>query len=275
MATDTLSESHTSDPVPQASTTSNADDDTMMLDADPQTSAQPTTTDEASTNPKEIGAAETAPSLPGTTADTTTSGPLDSISQLIREKQDWVRSMRLQFCRRPEADASAVCVIDENGMLNQDYFRPPKGYKLLLSAENSAPKWTPADRTALIQGIHKHGIGSFREISNEFLPSWSPNELRIKTMRLIGRQNLQLYKGWKGGEEDLARELERNKEIGLRLGCWKSGVLVYDDDGKVLEAILASEKGKEVVGGGAGSAGMVGVVKSDTGSAKRRKMDTE
>lgn len=64
-----------------------------------------------------------------------------------------------------------------------------------------------------------------------------PNELRLKTMRLIGRQNLQEYKFWKGGAEEIAKEYEWNKSIGLKLGCWKSGVLVYDDSGKVADLI--------------------------------------
>lgn len=56
-------------------------------------------------------------------------------------------------------------------------------------------------------------------------------------MRLMGRQNLQEYKFWKGNENEIAKEYEWNKALGLRLGCWKTGVLVYDDDGKVAHEI--------------------------------------
>jgi hypothetical protein len=60
----------------------------------------------------------------------------------------------------------------------------------------------------------------------------------VKCIRLIGRQNLQLYRDWKGNAEDIAREYEFNKEIGLQFGAWKQGVLVYDDEGNVERALL-------------------------------------
>jgi hypothetical protein len=116
-------------------------------------------------------------------------------------------------------------------------------------------KWTEKERELLIQGIEKHGIGNFRVISEELLPEWvnlllamsssnlltvllqSANDLRIKTMRLMGRQNLQEYKGWKGTLDDIKEEYERNKRIGLACNAWKNNVLVADDDGKVAAMI--------------------------------------
>lgn len=56
-------------------------------------------------------------------------------------------------------------------------------------------------------------------------------------MRMIGRQNLQLYKDWKGNEKDIAKEFELNKAIGLKYGAWKGGTLVADDEGLVAKAI--------------------------------------
>jgi hypothetical protein len=56
-------------------------------------------------------------------------------------------------------------------------------------------------------------------------------------MRMMGRQNLQLYKDWKGNEKDIAREYELNKAIGLKYGAWKGGTLVADDEGLVAKAI--------------------------------------
>jgi len=53
----------------------------------------------------------------------------------------------------------------------------------------------------------------------------------------MGRQNLQLYKDWKGNEQDMAREFELNKAIGLKYGAWKAGTLVADDEGMVAKAI--------------------------------------
>lgn len=63
--------------------------------------------------------------------------------------------------------------------------------------------------------------------------------MRVKTIRIIGRQNLQLYKGWKGNGDAIAREYEKNKEVGLKFGTWKQGCLVYDDDGLVEQELLA------------------------------------
>lgn len=63
--------------------------------------------------------------------------------------------------------------------------------------------------------------------------------MRVKTIRIIGRQNLQLYKGWKGNGDAIAREYEKNKEVGLKFGTWKQGCLVYDDDGFVEQELLA------------------------------------
>ena len=68
--------------------------------------------------------------------------------------------------------------------------------------------------------------------------SQSTNDLRVKCIRLIGRQNLQLYRDWKGNADDVNREYEANKEIGLKYKSWKQGVLVYDDAGKVEKALL-------------------------------------
>ncbi|TPX66275.1 hypothetical protein SpCBS45565_g04547 [Spizellomyces sp. 'palustris'] len=149
------------------------------------------------------------------------------------EKREWVKRMRIMFCVREEFEVTKS-IIHEDGTLNQDYFRPPKGTQL---SNEPVKKWTDKERTLLIQGIQTYGIGHFREISEALLPDWPPNDLRVKSMRLIGRQNLQEYKDWRGSEEDIRGEYERNKEIGIRLGCWKSGVLVFDDAGRVDEEV--------------------------------------
>ncbi|KAI9255718.1 hypothetical protein BDA99DRAFT_547968 [Phascolomyces articulosus] len=162
-------------------------------------------------------------------------------SEKEREKQEWVKKMRLKFCVRPEFEITKNMIYPD-GTLNQDYFRPPKGAK-----KEEARKWTEVEKELLIQGIEKHGIGSFGEISKESLPKWSTNDLRIKCIRLIGRQNLQLYRGWKGNADDIAREYRRNKEIGLKFGTWKQGVLVYDDEGLVEKELLAQKNNEEDV----------------------------
>lgn len=65
--------------------------------------------------------------------------------------------------------------------------------------------------------------------------------MRVKTSALIGRQSLKLYKNWKGDEAAINREWKRNHEIGLEFNMWK-GVLVCDDDGKVMKRIMETEK---------------------------------
>ncbi|KAF9982084.1 hypothetical protein BGZ65_003252 [Modicella reniformis] len=146
-------------------------------------------------------------------------------------RQQRINELRLKFCIRDEFPITKN-MIHPDGTLNQDYFRPPKGARM-----ESVRKWTDKERELLIRGIERIGIGHFREIAEEYLPSWSGNDLRVKTMRMVGRQNLQLYKDWKGNEQDITREFELNKAIGLKYGAWKSGTLVADDEGLVAKAI--------------------------------------
>lgn len=39
----------------------------------------------------------------------------------------------------------------------------------------------------------------------------------------------------------LLRRYEKNKELGLKLGAWKGGQLVADDDGEVEKALASAE----------------------------------
>ncbi|KAI7875067.1 uncharacterized protein EV154DRAFT_526790 [Mucor mucedo] len=157
----------------------------------------------------------------------------------MKARQEWITQFRLKFCAHDDPDPSKN-VIHPDGSLNQDYFRPPKDAKI-----EEARKWGEAEKALLIEGIEKHGIGHFGEISKESLPKWSTNDLRVKCIRLIGRQNLQLYRDWKGNAEDITREYEANKKIGLEYGSWKQGVLVYDDAGNVEKALLEHHKEME------------------------------
>ncbi|RKP26352.1 hypothetical protein SYNPS1DRAFT_14309 [Syncephalis pseudoplumigaleata] len=159
-----------------------------------------------------------------------------STVDVLTERQAWVKHMRLQFCVREEFDLPCK-VIHEDGTLNQAYFRPdPSVFQAVTER-----KWTEKERGLLVRGIEKYGIGHFREIAEEYLPDWSGNDLRLKCIRLIGRQNLQLYRDWRGDAAAIQREYERNRTIGLALNAWKGGALVYDDDGKVLAEIMATE----------------------------------
>ncbi|CAG8563594.1 9953_t:CDS:2 [Diversispora eburnea] len=148
-------------------------------------------------------------------------------SEKLRMKQEWVKRMRLKFSVRPEFEITKN-ILHPDGTLNQDYFRPPKSCVPQLQR-----KWTEKERALLMKGIQKYGIGHYREISEEFLLDWTAQDLRVKTMRLIGRQNLQLYKDWKGNEDAIKKEYEQNKKIGLEVGMWKAGTLVYDEKGVI------------------------------------------
>ena len=80
------------------------------------------------------------------------------------------------------------------------------------------------------------------------LRQWDETALRIKASRLIGSQNLTArYAGWKGTRAAVELEYGRNKRIGERTGCWKSGVLVEDHLGTVAKA-LAEEAGEAAAG---------------------------
>jgi hypothetical protein len=149
------------------------------------------------------------------------------------EKREWIIKMRLKFCNRPEYPETSK-LITAQGMLNQEYFEPPADWKLYPQIQR---EWTEEFRGLLIQGIKEFGIGQFRSISQKYLPDWTPNELRLKTIKLIGRQNLSSYKNWKGGEEEIAEEYRKNKEIGQKFGCWKGGCLVNDDEGLIEESM--------------------------------------
>ncbi|CAI2164795.1 4765_t:CDS:2 [Funneliformis geosporum] len=144
----------------------------------------------------------------------------------LKIKQAWIKRMRLKFSVRPEFGITQN-ILHLDGSLNQEYGSIPQIQR----------KWTDKERVLLIKGVEKYGIGHYKEISDEFLPDWSAQDLRVKTMRLIGRQNLQLYKEWKGDENAIKVEYEKNKNIGLKTGMWKAGTLVYDDNGVVLKMI--------------------------------------
>ena len=49
-----------------------------------------------------------------------------------------------------------------------------------------------------MQALEKHGVGNWREISEQYLPKWDDQAIRIKASRLMGSQSLARYIGWKG-----------------------------------------------------------------------------
>eukprot|EP00127_Corallochytrium_limacisporum_P001919 Clim_evm74s88 gene=Clim_evmTU74s88 len=148
------------------------------------------------------------------------------------KKRAWVKQMRLKFSVRPLKMPETKYICDEEGRLNLEYW-------VSRHKKEVARKWTDKEKNLLMKGIREYGIGNWPPITERYLELWSSNDLRVKTIRLIGRQNLQLYKGWKGDENMIAKEYTYNKEVGERYNCWKGGVLVTDDDGKVEAALRA------------------------------------
>ncbi|GAN05507.1 conserved hypothetical protein [Mucor ambiguus] len=148
-------------------------------------------------------------------------------------RRNWVVFMRNQFSVRAEYPSTET-ILKANGRLNQEYFRPKTE-----THRKEERAWTDAERDLLIQGIQKYGIGNWNDIRKELLNEWTSNDLRLKCIRLIGRQNLQLYKDWKGNADEIQQEYENNKRVGSKHSTWKQGVLVYDDDGKVEEELMA------------------------------------
>jgi hypothetical protein len=70
---------------------------------------------------------------------------------------------------------------------------------------------------------------------------WDETALRIKASRLMGSQSLARYPGWKGNRAAVDAEHARNRALGEQTGCWKSGVLVEDDNGSVAKALAARD----------------------------------
>jgi hypothetical protein len=134
-------------------------------------------------------------------------------------RQLWVKDLRRAF--------SPGEMLNDDASLNQAYFRPVGA---MVFTEKS---WSSKERDLLIQGIGEFGVGYFADISRRYLSDWSPQDLRSKCQRLLGRQNLQEYKGWRGNAAEVESEYNRNRAVGELFNTWKSNTLVLDDDGKV------------------------------------------
>ena len=59
----------------------------------------------------------------------------------------------------------------------------------------------------------------------------------------MGSQSLARYPNWKGDRAAVDAEQARNRALGEQTGCWKSGVLVEDDNGSVAKALAARDGG--------------------------------
>ncbi len=70
--------------------------------------------------------------------------------------------------------------------------------------------------------------------------------MRSKTSKMMGRQSLVEYieMKWKGNKEQIEKEHDRNKEIGLKTNAWKGGLLIKDDSGLVKRICLELKRRK-------------------------------
>lgn len=139
------------------------------------------------------------------------------------ERLQWVHDMRAAF--------SPAAMLTDDGDIRQEFFKPKK---VVLVDDK---KWGNVERDLLYEALEKHGVGNWREISEQYLPKWDDQAIRIKASRLMGSQSLARYIGWKGNRGAVDAERVINKAIGDRTGCWKAGVLVEDDAGSVRKAL--------------------------------------
>jgi hypothetical protein len=119
-----------------------------------------------------------------------------------------------------------------DGSINQEFFKPKKVITV------NERRWGDAERNGLYKGLEKHGVGKWREIGEEFLSGWDDHTIRLKAARLIGCQNLSWYMGKKLTTEQVDVEYSKNKALGEKTGCWKSGALVDNDKGVIKQHFL-------------------------------------
>jgi len=130
-----------------------------------------------------------------TTSSNQDAGP--TATEGLTERQKYLLEMRKRFCP-PE-------MIDPNTMeLSEVYFRPPKPKKILTIDDDELVK----------AGLEKFGFGEWEAIAKEYFPEADQNEIRIKAMELVGKQDLREYLGKKLTAEELQAEREKNLKEG-------------------------------------------------------------
>ena len=132
---------------------------------------------------------------------------------LYERDTNWVYKIRTVMCPKG--------MVDGLGRFDKLYVKPK-------SAENLS--WGAAEAKLLKCGIERFGVGHWSDIRRNLLPAWDELELKLKACRLLGAQNLKKYNGWKGGEELIKTELEKNRKIGLSTERWVHGLLIDEDE---------------------------------------------
>lgn len=134
-------------------------------------------------------------------------------------------------------------MLNADGSINQEFFRPRKVLTL------TDRKWGEQEREQLYKGLDKHGVGRWREIGEEMLPGWDDHNIRVKTAKLLGSQNLSWYHGRKFSKAEAEAEYEKNRQLGAQTGCWKNGLLVDDGKGTLRAHFVAQQAATAVAGG--------------------------
>ena len=120
--------------------------------------------------------------------------------------------MRKRFCPPEMVNADTF-------ELKEEYFRPPKPKKIL----------TVEEEDLIAEGIEKFGFGEWKLIVDEYFPEADVNEVRIKAMELVGKQDLGEYVGKKMSREELDAERLKNLEIGKQKGLLVWGKVMADE----------------------------------------------
>ncbi|KAJ9061056.1 hypothetical protein DSO57_1024497 [Entomophthora muscae] len=172
------------------------DDDINIISDDYCDNRQPRSTESSSLSSaqyvsEQIDSAGLESSPKPVPAGNETAPPLQ-LDPALTEKQTWVKSMRLKFCRRKEFEIT-FGMIHDDGTINQDYFRP-KLHELQRNHEDiidqmESKKWTDEHKAKLAKGILECGIGKFKEISEKYLPDW------VKLISLNSLLKFYLYIG--------------------------------------------------------------------------------
>eukprot|EP00924_Labyrinthula_sp_SR-Ha-C_P005123 maker-scaffold_1-snap-gene-22.63-mRNA-1 protein AED:0.00 eAED:0.00 QI:71/1/1/1/0/0/2/101/144 len=107
-----------------------------------------------------------------------------------------------------------------NGSIDPNYFRS-------RNKEALHENWVhDKNHEKLVKGIEKYGIGSWKKIKENLLPDWSETVLMIRTIQLIGKQNLTEYVGKKFTEEQLEAERKKNVQYAAENNLLANGVLI-------------------------------------------------
>ena len=153
------------------------------------------------------------------------------------DPEAWAAAMR-----RGVSPAGAV---GPGGELVQAFFRPKK---VLVQVEGAGRRWGEEERARLAAGLERHGVGAWAAIRADGLGEWGEQDLRVKTCRALGVQNLQRLQGWRGSAQEQAAVQGQHKALGERLGCWKNGTLVENFSGDVAKALRELQVKGELLG---------------------------